>query len=154
MLAVGDIAPVFAAESTKGRIQLKHLIEQGPVVLIFYPKDFTPGCTKQLCAVRDSSREYKELGATVIGVNSGSLDEHQAFADLHGYDFPIVFDENERIRKAYGVGKFLGLFLQQRTVFIVGSDGIIAYAEKGLRPTSEVVGVLTRFIPPPIDYHI
>lgn len=144
MLGIGDLAPVFTAESTAGRINLKEWLGVSPIVLIFYPKDFTPGCTKQLCAVRDSKALYAKHNATVLAVNAGTLEEHRAFAEKHGYDFPIVADEEGTIRKAYGVGKILGMFLQHRTVFIIGADGKIAYAEKGSPSTDEIIGVLTR----------
>lgn len=144
MLGIGDIAPVFTADSTAGKVNLKDWLGVSPVVLIFYPKDFTPGCTKQLCAVRDSKALYEKYNAQVLAVNPGTVEEHRAFAEKHGYDFPIVADEDEQIRKAYGVGKILGLFMQSRTVFIIGADGKIAYAEKGSPSTEEIIGVLSR----------
>lgn len=139
MLAVGTTAPAFCAESTAGPIDLADYLGKQPIVLIFYPKDETPVCTKQLCAVRDSKKQYERHGAAVLGVNPGSLEEHRRFAAKNNYDFPLVTDTNEAIRKQYDVGKILGLFGQQRIVYVIGRNGKIAYAEKGNRPTDEVL---------------
>ncbi|PYI56418.1 peroxiredoxin [Paenibacillus flagellatus] len=144
MLNIGAEAPSFEADSTQGKIRLSDWIGQRPVVLIFYPKDETPGCTAQLCAVRDSKAKYDALGAVVIGVNPGGLDDHRAFARHHGLDFPIVSDKDETIRKRYDVGKILGLFLQQRVVYVIGKDGRIAYAYKGNPPTEVLLEVLLK----------
>ncbi|WEK55405.1 MAG: peroxiredoxin [Candidatus Cohnella colombiensis] len=144
MLNVGDSAPLFSADSTTGPLDLSQWINNQPIVLIFYPQDFTPGCTKQLCAVRDSKALYERNDAIVLGINAGSLQTHRDFAEQHDYDFPIVSDSNGRIRKAYGVSKILGIAMQQRTVFIIAPGGKIVFAEKGNRPTEELIGVLER----------
>lgn len=144
MLQIGDIAPAFEADSSQGLVRLQDYLGKRPVVLIFYPKDETPGCTAQLCAVRDSKKTYEAHGAIVIGVNPGSAEEHRKFAEHHGFDFPIVVDRGERIRKLYGVGKLLGLFLQQRIVYAIGTDGRIAFARKGSPTAEEITGALTR----------
>lgn len=144
MLKIGDQAPLFEAESTIGPIQLQDWIGKQPIVLIFYPKDETPGCTAQLCAVRDSKAKYEALGAVVIGVNPGSIGEHRQFADRHKFDFPIAVDEDEYIRKLYDVGKILGLFLQQRIVYVIDTQGRITYAHKGNPPTEVLLDVILR----------
>jgi peroxiredoxin Q/BCP len=143
MLAVGAKAPLFEAESTKGTIRLADVIGKQPVVLIFYPKDETPICTKQLCAVRDSKEQYAKYDALVLGVNPGTLEEHRKFAGKFLYDFPLISDRDEAIRKLYGVGLQLLSFLgQQRIVFVIGKNGRIAYARKGHRPTGEILAAL------------
>ncbi|MEK8126354.1 peroxiredoxin [Paenibacillus filicis] len=143
MLTAGTPAPAFTAESTKGPIQLDQYLGKQPIVLIFYPKDETPICTKQLCAVRDSKAQYAEFGALVLGINPGSLEEHQAFSRKFQYDFPLVSDADQSIRQAYDVGQTLfGLLGQQRIVYVIGSSGRIAYAAKGNRPTSELLEAL------------
>lgn len=138
MLQVGDQAPLFEADSTEGFIRLRDWIGQKPIVLIFYPMDDTPGCTAQLCAVRDSKKQYDAIGAVVVGVNPASIDKHRKFAEKHGYDFPIVVDRDERIRKQYRVGKILGLLAQQRIVYVIDKQGRIAFAAKGT-PTTETL---------------
>jgi len=144
MLNVGDKAPVFEAESTQGTVRLEEMIGKRPIVLIFYPKDETPGCTAQLCAVRDGKASYEAVGAAVIGVNPGTVEEHERFAARHGFDFPIVADTSGSIRTRYGVGKILGLFLQQRIVYVIDKQGRIAYAKKGSPSTDEIVQAIER----------
>ncbi|GFN30228.1 peroxiredoxin [Paenibacillus xylaniclasticus] len=142
MLQVGTPAPLFEADSTQGRISLGDYVGKQPIVLIFYPMDETPGCTKQLCAVRDSRSLYAQYDALVMGVNPASLDHHRKFAERQGYDFPLIVDRGGEIRKSFGVGKMLGLIAQQRVVFIIDLDGKIAFAQKGNRPTEEIISVL------------
>lgn len=142
MLAIGTTAPSFRAESTMGTVDLDDYLGKQPIVLIFYPKDETPVCTKQLCAVRDSRAQYEGLQAVVLGVNPGTLEEHRRFAHRHHYDFPLVADTDEAIRRKYEVGKILGLFGQQRIVYAIGTDGNIHYAAKGNRPTEEILAAL------------
>jgi peroxiredoxin Q/BCP len=141
MLSLGQKAPSFEAESTQGLIRLDDYLGKQPVVLIFYPKDETPICTKQLCAVRDSSSQYDNYNAKVLGVNPGTLDEHRRFSVKFMYDFPLLSDRGERIRKLYDVGKMF-LLGQQRCVFVIGRDGHIVYAKKGNRPTEEILAAL------------
>ncbi|WP_054796817.1 redoxin domain-containing protein [Paenibacillus sp.] len=143
MLAVGTPAPAFTAESTQGTIRLDEDLGRRPIVLIFYPKDETPICTKQLCAVRDSKAQYAEFDALVLGINPGTLEEHRRFANKFNYDFPLVTDEGESIRQAYDVEQTLfGLLGQQRIVFVIGTDGKVFYAAKGNRPTHEILNAL------------
>ncbi|CAG7650723.1 peroxiredoxin [Paenibacillus allorhizosphaerae] len=143
MLAIGTPAPAFTAESTQGTVRLEDVLGKRPVVLIFYPKDETPICTKQLCAVRDSKAQYAEYDALVIGVNPGTMAEHRNFAEKFTYDFPLVADEGERIRGLYDVGHTLfGLLGQQRIVYVIDQSATIVYAKKGNRPTREIVEAL------------
>ncbi|AJY73381.1 peroxiredoxin [Paenibacillus beijingensis] len=143
MLRIGDQAPLFEANSTEGLIRLQDYIGRQPVVLIFYPMDETPGCTKQLCAVRDSKALYAAHHAVVMGINSGSLEQHHKFASAQGYDFPLVADANGSIRRRYAVGKMLGIVLQQRVVYVIGKNGRIQFAKKGLPPTEEIIAALS-----------
>jgi peroxiredoxin Q/BCP len=143
MLAVGIPAPAFTAESTQGTIRLADYLGKQPVVLIFYPKDDTPICTKQLCAVRDSKTQYAQFNALTLGINPGKLEEHERFAQKFMYDFPLVTDRGEHIRQLYAVGQTLfGLLGQQRIVYVIGTDGKIAYGRRGNRPTGEILQAL------------
>ena len=141
MLSIGQQAPAFEAMSTQGAVQLQDYLGSRPIVLIFYPKDETPICTKQLCSVRDSKALYAARDAVVLGINPGTLEEHRRFAEKHSYDFPLVSDTDERIRQLYDVGKMF-LLGQQRIVYVIGRDGRIAYARKGNRPTPEIIAAL------------
>ncbi|GIP33857.1 peroxiredoxin [Paenibacillus sp. J2TS4] len=144
MLSVGQSAPIFIAESTQGIIALNEYVGKRPVVLIFYPVDETPGCTAQLCAVRDAKEDYAQYDAFVAGINPASLAKHSKFADHHNFDFPLVHDEGGKINEMYGVGKMLlGLLPQKRTVYVIGLDGKIAYAKRGLPPTEEILQAIS-----------
>jgi thioredoxin-dependent peroxiredoxin len=142
MLQVGQPSPVFEAESTQGTILLADYLGKQPIVLIFYPKDDTPICTKQLCEVRDSKAQYEKLQALVLGVNPGSLEDHKRFAEKNRYDFPLVTDTEGKIRELFDVGKSLLAFMgqwQERVVIVIGKSGRILYARKGNRPTREIL---------------
>lgn len=142
MLTIGSPAPAFTAESTQGTIHLQDYLGRQNVVLIFYPGDDTPVCTKQLCAIQDQYSELEKLDTVVFGVNPADLGKHQAFSAKFGYRFPLIVDADEQIRTAYGVGKILGLLFQQRIVYIIGKDGTIIYAKKGNPPVSELMGAI------------
>ncbi|WP_199622093.1 peroxiredoxin [Paenibacillus alkalitolerans] len=142
MVKVGDQAPAFEADSTKGIIRLQDHLGKRPIILIFYPMDNTPGCTKQLCAVTDSKSDYEQLDALVLGVNAANVNEHGRFASKFGYGFPLVADEGGRIRKLYGIGKVLGFLVQQRTVVAIDKEGRVAAVIKGNPPTEQILSVL------------
>ncbi|SHE10020.1 AhpC/Tsa family antioxidant [Chlamydia abortus] len=140
MLSIGQPAPIFIAESTQGIIALNEYVGKRPIVLIFYPMDETPGCTAQLCAVRDAKEEYARYNALVVGINPASVAKHNKFAEHHGFDFPLIYDMESKINEMYKVGKMLfGLLPQKRTVYVIGLDGKIAYAHRGSPSTEEIL---------------
>lgn len=139
MLKTGTSAPVFSAESTTGPVNLNDYLGKKSIVLIFYPGDDTPVCTKQLCAVQDNYADFEKNETVVFGINPAEMSKHKSFADKFGYRFPLVADADGRIRTAYDVGKILGLFFQQRIVYVIGKDGKILYAKKGNPPVSELL---------------
>lgn len=143
MLKPGTSAPAFTAESTAGTIRLQDYLGQKNIVLIFYPGDDTPVCTKQLCGIQDRYSELEKLDTIVLGINPADLNKHQAFSDKFSYSFPLIVDEQEKIRESYDVGKILGLFFQQRIVYIIGKDQKIRYAKKGNPPVSELMQVIS-----------
>src|SRR6476619_6589844 len=109
-IKVGDQAPDFNLPSQSGaNVQLKNLLGKGAVVLYFYPKDETPGCTAEACTFRDSYEDFKAAGAEVVGISSDSASSHQAFAQHHRLPFILVSDEGGKVRKQYGVPSTLGL---------------------------------------------
>lgn len=143
MLTIGTKAPLFRADSTRGPVDLADYAGKKNIVIIFYPGDDTPVCTKQLCAVQDHYAAFEQADAVVFGVNPAGLDSKQSFSRKFGYRFPLIVDTDESIRKAYGVGKILGLFFQQRIVYIIGKDGRILYAKKGNPPVSELLAAIS-----------
>ncbi len=129
MLKEGDKAPAFTASSTHGTVSLKDF-KGKRVVLYFYPKDMTPGCTTQACDFEDASSRLKKAGAVVLGVSRDSLKKHEAFALKHTLKFPLLSDEDGAICESYGVWqekslygkKFMGIV---RTTFLIEAKGKI-----------------------------
>ncbi len=143
-LKVGDKAPAFALPDHEGVfISLRAYQGVQPVVLIFYPGDDTPDCTKQLCAIRDDWSAFKRLKAAVFGVNGGSAESHTNFWRAHGLKTPLLVDEERRVAKRYGaIRKFFKTEIIRRTVVVIDTNGIIRYLKRGLPPTSEILEAL------------
>ena len=141
LLPVGSEAPVFTAQTTDGeRIALPDFRGTQAVVLMFYPEDDTPGCTRQMCLARDEGARYTEAGVARFGVNPGSLQSHVEFHDKYTLDFPLIVDDNAEIASAYGVlreGGGVG-----RATYLIDQDGRIAYAQPGTHGADEVLGAL------------
>jgi peroxiredoxin Q/BCP len=124
---VGDTAPDFTLPSQSGEpVSLKDFIGKKSVVLYFYPKDDTPGCTAEACAFRDSYEVFKEAGAEVIGVSDDSSASHQKFASKYRLPFILVSDNSKQLRKLYGVPSTLGL-LPGRVTYIIDKNGIVRH---------------------------
>jgi thioredoxin-dependent peroxiredoxin len=125
MLQVNDMAPPFQGTDQGGReIALEELVKQGPVVLYFYPKDFTRVCTQQACMFRDAYAELKDQAAEIVGVSVDGDDTHHAFAQKHDIGFPLLSDKKRRISKDYGVQRLFGLFTKRVTFVIDGEQRI------------------------------
>ena len=122
---VGDQAPDFALPSTAGEIRLSTLLAKGPVLLVFYPGDDTPVCTKQLCNYRDNLEVFAQLGVQVVAINHQSVDSHRAFAEKHKLPFPVVADSGGAVCRQYGALNFLGM--AKRALVLVGRDGRIKW---------------------------
>ncbi|MCG9893543.1 MAG: peroxiredoxin [Thermosynechococcaceae cyanobacterium MS004] len=124
-LKIGDRAPDFTLKSQDGAsVRLYDLLAKKPVVLFFYPKDNTPGCTKEACAFRDRYSVFQEIGAEVVGISGDSVDSHQQFANAHRLPFTLVSDEGDRVRTAFGVPSTLWV-LPGRVTYILNQQGII-----------------------------
>jgi peroxiredoxin Q/BCP len=126
-IGAGDKAPDFTLASQSGeQVRLYDRIGRGVVVLYFYPKDNTSGCTAEACAFRDSHEVFAEAGAEVIGVSSDSVDRHAAFAGKHGLPFTLLADEGGKVRKAYGVPAALG-FIPGRVTYVIDREGTVRH---------------------------
>jgi peroxiredoxin Q/BCP len=124
---VGDRAPDFRLPALRGgELGLSDFIGKKNVVLFFYPKDETLGCTVEACTFRDAYHSFVEAGAEVIGISSDSLDSHEAFAKHHHLPMQLLSDTKGRVRALYGVKPTLGLF-DGRETFIVDKEGIIRH---------------------------
>ncbi len=124
-LKAGDKAPLFEGSTDDGkRFILSDLVGKTNVILYFYPKDFTMGCTKEACSFRDNFGGLEVLGATVVGVSSDSVETHRRFKKEHGIPFLLISDEDRSIRKMYGAN---GLLLPSRITFVIDEGGIIRH---------------------------
>ncbi|MBJ7595459.1 MAG: peroxiredoxin [Candidatus Dormibacteraeota bacterium] len=128
LLTVGDPAPDITARSRDGTTLTLSSLRGRHVLVYFYPKDDTPGCTAEACGLNDNLTALSESGADVIGVSTDSWESHQRFAEKYGLKFALASDRDKSIRKAYGVGKMLGILpAVQRVSFLVGPDGRIVH---------------------------
>jgi thioredoxin-dependent peroxiredoxin len=124
---IGDRAPDFTATAHDGqKIRLADFQNKQVLVLYFYPKDETPGCTQQACAFRDAYEDFVQAGAVVIGISSDSSASHQAFASGHRLPFLLLTDSDGSLRKAFGVPKTLGL-LPGRVTYVIDRQGIVRH---------------------------
>ena len=144
MLDIGDRAPEFTLPDQDGHdISLTALTADGPAILYFYPADFTPGCTREACSIRDIHRELTRAGLTVAGISPQSPDSHRRFREKHGLPFPILADSDKAVAKQYGVLKrFLGTIeLAKRDTFLIDPTGKIVrhYADVDPKGHSQVV---------------
>ncbi|MBO84601.1 MAG: peroxiredoxin [Deltaproteobacteria bacterium] len=124
----GERAPDFTLPAHDGRdITLSTLLQKSAVVLFFYPKDDTPGCTKEACSFRDTFEDFTALGATVVGISSDPPDSHRRFVDKYHLPFILVSDTGGSVRTAYRVPKTL--FIRPgRTTFVIDRNGIVRMA--------------------------
>ena len=127
---VGDPAPDFTLPSTAGEITLSARLAAGPVLLVFYPGDDTPVCTRQLCNYRDNLDVFAELDLQVVAINPQSESSHDKFASKHDLPFPLVSDAGGAVCKAYGAVNFLGM--AKRALVLVGRDGRILWRRSDL----------------------
>lgn len=125
-LKVGDKIPNFKAKDTNGNdFDSQELIGQKPLVIYFYPKDNTPGCTVQACSFRDQYEDFKDLGAEVIGISSDSVASHQKFTQQYQLPFILLSDLDKKIRKLFGVPSSLFGILPGRVTYVADKAGTI-----------------------------
>jgi len=143
-LSIGDRAPNFSLVADDGTpVTLASALEKGPVVLIFYPMDNTPGCTAQLCAARDDASRYAAAGVSVFGVNNGGAASHARFREKHRLSAPLLVDPGLRTAMAYDAVVGVGLLrIINRTVAGIARDGTIAFYKRGTPSTAEILGAL------------
>jgi len=122
---IGDKTPDFElADQTGNRVRLYDLIEKQNIVLFFYPKDDSPGCTKEACAFRDSYEVFQEYGAEVIGISSDSEDSHKKFSEKHKLPYTLLSDKKGKVRKLFDVPKTMGIF-PGRVTYIIDKQGTV-----------------------------
>jgi peroxiredoxin Q/BCP len=125
---VGDVAPDFMLRSRSGEeVSLGDFVgKRRAILLFFYPKDDTPGCTKEACSFRDGYEQFEMLEAEVIGISSDSVKSHERFVEEHGLPFVLLSDEGGEVRKLYGVPNTLGLF-PGRVTYVIDEEGVVRH---------------------------
>jgi thioredoxin-dependent peroxiredoxin len=154
-LEVGQIAPDFSAkvqeaDGNVSEVNLHKFLQEknskgkeNKVLLIFYPGDDTPGCTKQLCGIRDVYQEYEELGVTVLGVNPADQKSHLKFIQKYNFPFGIIVDEDKTIREKYGaIKKFFVNLTTKRGVFLIGKNAEILFIHWGQQDNQKIIEML------------
>ena len=124
-LKIGDLIPSFSLKDQNGNIRTSDNLNTS-LVLFFYPKDDTPGCTIEACGFRDKYDLFKILGAEVWGISNGDTQSHLDFANKNKLQYPLLCDQNNILRKQFGVPKKLG-FIEGRVTYIINSEGIIKH---------------------------
>lgn len=140
LLKLNSKAPDFTLIGTHGKkVSLKDFKGKN-LIIVFYPMDNTPGCTAQLCALRDEFSRLQLLKTEIIASNPGTLDSHEKFSKKHSYPFPLLVDDNQLMAKAYlSAGPF---GINHRTVYIVNEEGVIRFAKRGAPNIDELVDTL------------
>jgi len=148
--AVESAAPSFQAQDHSGKVwKLDDVLKREAVLLYFYPKDDTPGCTKEACGFRDRMDELKKDGVQVLGVSFDSVESHRQFSSKHNLSFPLLVDSDGKIADSYGA-RMPGKNMARRVSFLIGKDGKIAHvtdtpnAETHLSEMQEAVGKLNQ----------
>jgi len=143
-LSVGTKAPEFTLNDQDGKpVSLADFRGQKSVVVYFYPKDDTPGCTAEACSFRDQFTEFSDAGAEVIGISSDSEASHKKFADKHKLPFTLLSDRGGKVRTAFGVPATFGL-LPGRVTFVIDKEGVVRHAfNSQINATKHVAESLT-----------
>ena len=126
-IQIGDKLPHFTATKQDGTAFDSHEIQQKPVVIYFYPKDFTPGCTTQACSFRDAYQDFQDLGAEVIGVSGDSASSHQSFQQKYKLPFILLSDADRKLRRLFGVSTALLGLLPGRVTYVFDAKGYCIY---------------------------
>jgi peroxiredoxin Q/BCP len=127
---VGDPAPDFTLPSTVGDVSLSARLGERAVLLVFYPGDDTPVCTRQLCDYRDHLSVFAELGVEVLAINPQNLESHERFAKKHQLPFPLLSDGERTVCRAYGAAGLFGV--AKRALFLIGRDGRVVWRRTDL----------------------
>jgi thioredoxin-dependent peroxiredoxin len=133
MIEVGQAAPDFTLPGIQDGEKRDYTLSEfkgRKVVLAFYPGDFTPGCTRQMCSYRDNYDELEATGAQLLGISPQSVEKHDDWIKAKGFHFPLLADTDKRVIAEYGVGA--PLINVRRSVFVIDGEGIVRFADKKL----------------------
>lgn len=142
-IGIGDQAPDFTLPGTGDREYSLSEFAGRPIVLVFYPGDDSPVCTKQLNSYNDDLDQFEALDAQIIGISAQSVESKENFAGKHGFEFPLLADVDKKVATLYGTLGPIGF--PRRSIFIIDRDGVIRYVHKAMagltfRPVDELVG--------------
>jgi len=133
---IGTPAPGFELAAGDGRTYRLSDCAGKPVVLVFYPMDNTPGCNKQLSALRDDKDRFDRAGAVIFGVNPAGQDSHRKYCDGFGFPFPLLSDPEMNVARAYGAARGTA---NRRTVVVIGRDGLVKFHRHGMPTDDEIL---------------
>jgi peroxiredoxin Q/BCP len=156
MIEPGDPAPDFELPDQDGRVVKLSDLRGQPVVVYFYPKASTPGCTTQACGVRDHRADYAKVNAVVLGISPDTVAKVKKFHDKEGLNFALLADEGHRVADAYGVWAEKSMygktyFGNERTTFVIGPDGVVTTVLRKVKPAEHderVIKALDEATPP------
>ncbi len=140
---VGDPAPEFELPDQDGQLHSLEDYRDSWIVLYFYPKNETPGCTTEACEFRDNIFAFRKLNAQILGVSLDDIESHKSFAENHGLPFPLLADSDGVVAEAYGVKtKMFGMTVAKRQTFVIGPDGTLVKHYEKVRPATHSKEVL------------
>lgn len=137
-IEAGEKAPAFTLTADDGKKVRLSDLKGGPVVVYFYPRDDTPGCTREACAFRDQKAGLKKLGATVLGISTDSTASHEKFRDKYKLNFPLLSDPEHAVAEKYGAWREKNMYGKksmgiQRSTFLIDADGKVAKVWKAVK---------------------
>jgi peroxiredoxin Q/BCP len=142
-LKKGDTIPAFSLKDQHGNLfRITELIGTKPIVLFFYPKDYTPGCTKEVCSFRDSYEEFTELGAEVIGISSDSEASHRKFASSFNLPYVLLADTRKEVRRLFKIENSLFNLLPGRETYVVDMEGKVLMVFNSMSPANHMTKAL------------
>lgn len=143
MLGLGEKAPSFVLKNQNGEaVEMSDYLGKQPLVIYFYPKNFTPGCVAEACSFRDSFEDFKDAGAVVFGISNDSVASHARFAKKYKLPFPVLSDKGGKIRKLYGVKNDLLGLLPGRETFVIDKNGLIQMEFNSMQATKHIAKAL------------
>lgn len=145
-LAIGEAIPAFELTDQDGQTFSSKAHLGRPLVIFFYPKDHTPGCTAQVCSFRDHESEFANAGAVVVGINSGSVSEHKGFAEKYRLNFPVLSDPGHKVRKSFGAPGLLFNMVADRITFVTDEDHKVAFIFKSMTKATDHIDESLNFL--------
>ncbi len=137
------IAPPFSLKDQSGQTINLESFHGKFVVLIFYPGDMTPGCTMQLCAIRDDWSKFEKSNTLVFGINHGGADTHELFIKKYSFPFPLLIDKEKKVSATYGaIVSLLGFQIIRRTVVVIDPDGTIIFYRHGMPKNADILKII------------